>query len=157
MLAIGVAYAFEMSGHEPQKDTQMNLLDLLDSAGGTQSLGSLAGNLGLDTSKTNDLLGALTPALMGAMQKQTSSEGGLSSLINALQKGNHQQYLNNPDSLSAPETVADGNKILGHLLGSKDVSRNVAAQAAQSTGIDASLMGEDFGVDDALDLAKKFF
>ena len=174
----------------------MNLLDLLDSAGGTQSLGSLAGNLGLDTSKTNDLLGALTPALMGAMQKQTSSEGGLSSLINALQKGNHQQYLNNPDSLSAPETVADGNKILGHLLGSKDVSRNVAAQAAQSTGIDASLikqalpliaslvmgamskssdsgkslsgsgstgdllgslMGEDFGVDDVLDLAKKFF
>ena len=80
----------------------MNLLDLLDSAGGKQSLGSLAGNLGLDTSKTNDLLGALTPALMGAMQKQTSSEGGLSSFVNALQKGNHQQYLNNPDSLSAP-------------------------------------------------------
>ena len=88
----------------------------------------------------------------------------------------------------------DGNKILGHLLGSKDTSRNVAAQAADSTGIDVGLIkkaqpliaglamgamsknsdarnasadsiggllggliGDDFGVDDALNLAKKFF
>jgi hypothetical protein len=174
----------------------MNLLDLLDSAGGAQSLGKITSNLGLDESKTKNLMGALTPALMGAIQKQTRSEGGLSSFVNALQKGNHQQYLDNPATMTSPETVADGNNILGHLLGSKDVSRNVAAQAAQTTGIDASLikqalpliaglamgavskssdsgkalsnsgsagglldslMGEDFGVDDVLDLAKKFF
>jgi hypothetical protein len=174
----------------------MNLIDLLESVGGQQSLGNLAGSLGLDTSKANDLVGALTPALMGGLQKQNKSEDGLSSFINALQKGNHQQYVSNPDAMSSPETVADGNNILGHLLGSKDVSRNVAAQAAESTGIDASLikkalpliaslvmgamskssdqgkslsgsgsdsgllgglLGEDFGVDDMLDLAKKFF
>jgi hypothetical protein len=174
----------------------MNLLDLLDSAGGAQSLGKMTSNLGLDESKTKSLMDALTPALMGAFQKQAKSQDGLSSFVNALQKGNHQQYVDNPASMEAPETVADGNNILGHLLGSKDVSRNVAAQAAQSTGIDASLikqalpfiaslamgamskssdagkslsksdsggglldslMGEDFGVDDVLNLAKKFF
>lgn len=173
----------------------MNLLDLLDSAGGKQSLQSLAGNLGLDSSKTNDLISALAPALMGGLQKQTSSDDGLSKFKDALQNGKHQQYLDNPDAMSAAETVTDGNNILGHILGSKDASRNVAAQAAASTGIDASmiqqalpmiaslamgamskssdsgkslsgdsigdmfgnLMGEDFGVDDALNLAKKFF
>ena len=31
--------------------------------------------------------------------------------------------------------MADGNGILGHLFGSKDLSRAVAAQAAQATGI----------------------
>jgi hypothetical protein len=42
--------------------------------------------------------------------------------------------------MSAADSVTDGNKILGHLFGSKDVSRNVAAQAAESTGISASLI-----------------
>ena len=118
----------------------MNLLDLLDSAGGQQSLGNLAKNLGLDASKANDLVGALAPALMGSLQKQTSSQEGLESFRNALQNGKHQDYLSNPDSMTSPETVADGNNILGHIFGSKDVSRNVAAQAAKSTGIDSNLI-----------------
>jgi hypothetical protein len=118
----------------------MNLLDLIDSVGGQKSLGNLASNLGLDASKTNDLVGALAPALMGALKKQTSSQDGFTGLKNALQSGKHQAYLNNPESMSSPETVQDGNNILGHILGSKDVSRNVAAQAAQSTGIDSSLI-----------------
>ena len=112
----------------------------MDSVGGQQSLGSLASNLGLDASTTNNLVGALAPALMGALQKQTSSQDGLAGFKNALQNGKHQEYLSNPDSMSSPETVQDGNNILGHILGSKDVSRNVAAQAAESTGINSSLI-----------------
>lgn len=175
----------------------MNLMDLLDGAGGKQSLNSLAGSLGLDSSKTGSLVDALAPALMGALKKQTGSSDGLSSFKNALQNGQHQEVLKNPDLMSSVETLNDGNNILGHLLGSKDVSRNVAAQAAASTGIDASLVKKalpliaslamgalskdtnagnnlddslgdmlgglmggsdgDFGVDDVLNLAKKFF
>jgi hypothetical protein len=118
----------------------MNLLDLLDSVGGQKSLGSLASNLGLDASKTNDLIGALTPALIGGLKKQTSSQDGFAGFKNALQSGKHQAYVDNPASLSSPETVNDGNNILGHLLGGKDSSRNVAAQAAAITGIDVSLI-----------------
>ena len=118
----------------------MNLLDLLNSTGGQKSLGSLASSLGLDASTTNNLVGALAPALMGSLQKQTSSQDGLDGFKKALQNGKHQEYLNNPNSMSSPQTVQDGNNILGHILGSKDVSRNVAAQAAESTGIDSSLI-----------------
>lgn len=167
----------------------MSLLDLLNNAGGTKSLSSLAGNLGLDTSKTNGLVAALAPALLGALQNQTKSQDGLSKFKNALQGGKHQQYLSNPDLMSSNETRTDGNNILGHLLGSKDASRNVAAQAAEATGIDVSLIKQalpliaglamgavskssnagssltgsikdvlgDFGVDDVLDIAGKFF
>jgi hypothetical protein len=186
----------QSQGNSPSEDIQMNLLDLLDSVGGAKSLGKIASNLGLDASKASDLVGALAPALLGAAQKQTKSAGGLSSFTKALQNGKHQQYLSNPQSMSSPETVTDGNNILGHLFGSKDVSRNVAAQAAESTGIDVSLIkkalpliagltmgamgkssesgnstgnsvsdmlggllgGSDgVGIDDVLDLAKKFF
>lgn len=116
----------------------MNLMDLLDSAGGKQSLQRIAGQLGIDSARTGDLVSALAPALMGGLQKQTQTSDGFSSLKNALQKGNHQQYVNKPELMSSPETLEDGNNILGHLFGSKDVSRSVATQAAASTGIDTS-------------------
>ena len=118
----------------------MNLMDLLNNAGGNKSLESMAGSLGLDASKTGALVNALAPALMGSLQKQTQSGDGLSSLKNALQGGKHQEYLKNPDLMSSMEGLTDGNNILGHLFGSKEGSRNVAAQAAQTTGIDASLI-----------------
>jgi len=172
----------------------MNLLEMLESVGGTESLGSLAGSLGLDASKANDLVGAVAPALLGGLKKQATADGGLAGITKALQTGNHQRYVENPDLMASEETRMDGNKILGHLLGSKDTSRNVAAQAAESTGIDVGLIkkalpmiaglamgamsknsdagnasadsiggllggliGDDFGVDDVLNLAKKFF
>ena len=118
----------------------MNLMDLLESAGGQDSLGSLASGLGLDKAMTGALVGALAPALLGGLQKQAESEDGLASLGKALGSGNHQRYIDNPELISSDETRADGNNILGHLLGSKDVSRSVAAQAAQSTGLDALLI-----------------
>ncbi len=172
----------------------MNLMDLLDQSGGQKSLASLAGNLGLSGSDTGNLVSALAPALMKGMQKQTESSGGLAALQKALTGGGHQKYLDNPDLMSATEARTDGNNILGHLFGSKDVSRNVAAQAAEKTGIDASLIKKalpmiaglamgavgkksstessglpgllgglmgggdgDFGLDDVMSLAKKFF
>mgnify|MGYP000388817936 CR=1 FL=1 len=118
----------------------MDLLKLLESVGGKDSLGSLAGNLGLDSSKTSALVGALAPALMGALQKQTTSADGLAGLQNALKSGKHQQYLSKPELLSSVESVTDGNNILGHLLGGKTESRNVAAQAAETTGLDVNLI-----------------
>jgi hypothetical protein len=118
----------------------MDFLDLLKQSGGESSLGSLASGLGLDSSKADDLVGALGPALLQGFKKQVTPEGGLSALQSALQSGNHERYLDDASAMSAADTVTDGNKILGHLFGSKDVSRNVAAQAAESTGIDASLI-----------------
>jgi hypothetical protein len=118
----------------------MDLLELLKQSGGQSSLGGLASGLGLSSSKANDLVGALGPALLQGFKKQVEPKGGLSALQGALQGGNHERYLDDANLMSAADSVSDGNKILGHLFGSKDVSRNVAAKAAESTGIDASLI-----------------
>jgi hypothetical protein len=45
----------------------------------------------------------------------------------------------NPTSLADQSAVTDGNGILGHLLGSKDASREVASRAAQ-TGLSADVL-----------------
>ena len=60
--------------------------------------------------------------------------------MGALSKGSHQRYLDEPSLLSEAATTNDGNGILGHLLGSKDVSRQVATRASASTGIGAGVL-----------------
>ena len=55
--------------------------------------------------------------------------------VGALSGGQHQRYVDDVCTLEQADTVADGNGILGHIFGSKDVSRQVASQAASQTGI----------------------
>lgn len=60
--------------------------------------------------------------------------------MGALAQGSHQRFLDDPSTLTDESAVAEGNGILGHLLGSKDVSRQVAASAAEQTGIGSSVL-----------------
>ena len=118
----------------------MDLMDLLKATGGGDSIGQLAKSVGLGSSDTTNLVKALAPALMRGMQKNTADDNGLAGLRRALETGGHDRYIDKPELLASAETRNDGNNILGHIFGSKDVSRNVAAVAAKDTGIDASLI-----------------
>lgn len=118
----------------------MDFMDLLKGAGGSDSLGQLATTVGLGSQDTSKLVEALAPALMRGMQKNTADDSGLAGLRRALETGGHDRYIDRPELLGSEETRTDGNNILGHIFGSKDVSRNVAAAAAKDTGIDASLI-----------------
>ena len=75
------------------------------------------------------------PALAAGFQNNASSPQGLEGLLGALSGGQHQRYVDDVGTLEQADTVADGNGILGHIFGSKDVSRQVASQAASQTGI----------------------
>lgn len=118
----------------------MNLMDLLQQAGARGSVDELAGSVGIPAAKVQDLIGALSPALVGGLKKQARSSGGLEALGKALTTGGHQRYVERPDLMAKAATRDDGNKILGHLFGSKDVSRQVAARAAEQTGLDSGLI-----------------
>lgn len=118
----------------------MNLMDLLEESGGAGSVEALANQLGIGGRETGSLIESLAPALMRGMQKQMDNPATAAGLTNALSGGQHQRYLDDPNLVASGETVMDGNKILGHLFGSKDVSRNVAAQAAERSGLESSLV-----------------
>jgi hypothetical protein len=113
----------------------MNLLDLLQSSGGENSVGALASKLGLNETEAKSVVGALSPTLIKGIQEQALKSNGLEKLAGALKNGSHKRYIDEPDLIHSDETREDGNKILGHLLGSKAVSRKVAAQASRETGI----------------------
>lgn len=118
----------------------MDLLQQLlkDAGGGATS--QIAKQFGLDDSQAGNILGQLVPALTAGLKKNTGSTGGVEGLAKALQKGGHQRYIDEPETLGDSGAVNDGNNILGHLLGSKDVSRQVAAAASSNTGIDAGIV-----------------
>ncbi len=113
----------------------MDLMQLILEAQGGGAAQQLGRQFGLDQRQTQSALGALLPALAGAVKHNTQREGGLDSLIGALTQGQHARYLDRPETLADPRTVDDGNGILGHLLGSKEVSRAVASRASAQTGI----------------------
>lgn len=118
----------------------MGLLDQILSAQGGAQLQQLAGRFGLSEQQTRNAMAQLLPALSQGLRKNMASPDGLESLLGALQRGNHQRYLDNPQVLDRPESIAEGNNILGHILGSKEVSRQAAARASERTGLDSGIL-----------------
>ena len=106
----------------------MQLTDMLAQMGGLQSV---ARQLGVSEDQVAQGAEALLPAIVGGFQKQAQGQaaglGGLGGLL--------EQVLS-PQATD----VGPGNEVLGQIFGSKDVSRTVAQQAAQQTGLDASLL-----------------
>lgn len=118
----------------------MNLLETILQAQGGGAVRGLAQNLGLDESQATSAIQKLLPALSAGLKRNVASPGGLEGLLGALQNGSHNQYLEQPERLGRPETINEGNSILGHVLGSKDVSRKVAGTAADQTGLPVDLL-----------------
>ena len=117
----------------------MNILDAILGAQGntTQQLGR---QFGLDESQVSSALSALVPAVAAGFQQNMSSPQGLDGLLSALGGGQHQRYVDDLNTLESPDTVADGNGILGHIFGGKEMSRTVASNASAQTGISEGVL-----------------
>lgn len=118
----------------------INLLDMIMSAQGGNTAQQVGAQLGLNQQQSQSAIAALLPAISSALKQNTANPQGLAGLLGALQGGNHDQYLEKPETLGQAESITDGNAILGHLFGSKDVSRAVAGRASEQTGIGADVL-----------------
>ena len=118
----------------------MNLLNLLLDSQNSPAIKQLAATFGLSEDAAKSAVSEMVPALSRGLQKNASTSQGLEALTGALSKGNHQRYVDQPESLTNNEAVTDGNAILGHIFGSKDVSRQVASHAASATGLDSGIL-----------------
>lgn len=116
----------------------MNILETILNNGTVVQ--EMAKNFNLDQNSAQSAIKHMLPALTRGVQQNVQKDGGLEGLLGALASGNHNQYLDKPELLGESTTIKDGNAILGHVLGSKDVSRNVAGHAAKETGLDFGLL-----------------
>ncbi len=97
---------------------------ILGSSG--MDMGSLGARFGLSPEQTKSAMGSLMPAINGGFQ-QRAEAGSLAPVENAAAGIDH------PDA-------AAGNDILGHIFGSKDVSRQVADHAAGQSGVSSQVL-----------------
>jgi hypothetical protein len=114
----------------------MQLLDLVNAAGG---INAIASQVGLSEGQARAGVEALLPAVLGGFKQQVSGGGGLAGLTSLLQGAGGASLLENVVGPSATNVQA-GNDLLGQLFGSKDVSRSVADQAAQRSGLSADTL-----------------
>ena len=116
----------------------MTLMDMISGMAGGQ-MQQAGSQYGLSPQQSQHAVGALLPAISSAMKRNMGTPGGMAGLLNALNNGNHDRYLEDANALSQ-NAQTDGNAILGHLFGSKDVSRAVAGRAAEQTGIGTDVL-----------------
>jgi hypothetical protein len=116
------------------------LIELLMNANGGNAMNQMAAQFGLSPEQVQAATEALLPAFSMGLQRNTADPMGMGSFLSALASGGHAKYFDNVANAFNPAGQQDGNAILGHLFGSKDVSRAVAAQAAQATGIGQDIL-----------------
>ncbi|QKV19262.1 DUF937 domain-containing protein [Oricola thermophila] len=111
------------------------LFDMFTNAQNGEAIAEMARRFGLSQKQAEEAIAALLPAFSTGLKRNASDPTGIASFLQALAGGNHARYFEDMGKAFAPEGVEEGNGILGHLFGSREVSRAVAAQAAQATGI----------------------
>ena len=118
----------------------MDLLQSVLNAQNGEAVSALGRNFGLNQDQTVAAVQQLVPALAAGLSRNSAQPAGLDGLLAALAGGSHERYIDNPSTLSDAASVQDGNGILGHILGSKEVSREVAARASARTGIGSDVL-----------------
>ncbi len=116
------------------------LYDMLTSAQNGQAVEQMARQFGLSQQQAQEAMAALLPAFSEGLKRNASDPQGVGSFLSALSTGQHARYFEDMQQAFQPAGINEGNGILGHLFGSKDVSRAVAQQAASATGIGQEIM-----------------
>lgn len=115
-----------------------SLFDRLAQNGG--GVDALARQFGLSQQQAQAAVEALMPAFSQGLKRNTADPYGLGAFMTAMASGQHAKYFENPAAAFSQAGVEEGNGILGHLFGSKDLSRAVAAQAAQASGVSQAVL-----------------
>jgi hypothetical protein len=119
---------------------KMDILSTILSAGGGNLVRQVAGQFGTDEAQTGSALSQLVRVLGQGVAQNAATPSGLESLTRALSSGGHGRYLDSLSSLTDPAARTDGNGILGHILGSPDVSRALAGRVANQSGMSQDMI-----------------
>ncbi|MBC2802429.1 DUF937 domain-containing protein [Rhizobium leguminosarum bv. viciae] len=111
------------------------LFDMMMQAQNGAAMEAIARQFNLAQEQATKAMAALMPAFSAGLKRSTSNPYDFVGLMQAVSSGNYVRYFEDMSRAFTPEGISDGNNILAQLFGSKEVSRAVAAQAAQMTGI----------------------
>ena len=118
----------------------MGVFDQMLGGQSSAAVEQVARQFGLNPADARKAIDGLMPVVTRGLQQNATQPKGADELFEALRKGSHGRYLDDMSSLGQNDNVKEGNDILGHVFGSKDVSRGVAREVASSTGISSAIL-----------------
>ncbi len=113
----------------------LSLYEMMMQAQNGNAVEAMARQFGLAQEQAARAVAALMPAFSEGFKRNAANPYDLAAFMKALTTGEHAKYFEDIGKAFTPQGMAEGNGILNHLFGSKEVSRAIAAQAAQMTGI----------------------
>ncbi|KPF43665.1 DUF937 domain-containing protein [Rhizobium sp. AAP43] len=116
------------------------LFDMMLQAQNGKAMDAMARQFGLAQEQTAKAIAALTPAFASGFKRNAANPYDFSTLLQAMSSANYARYFEDMSAAFTPQGVADGNQVLQQIFGSKEVSRAIAAQAAQLTGIGQDIL-----------------
>jgi hypothetical protein len=111
------------------------LFDMMMQAQNGAATEAMAKQFNLAQEQATKAIAALMPAFSSGFKRSAADPYNFMGVMQDISSGNYAKYFEDMTKAFTPEGIADGNAVLGRLFGSKDVSRAIAAQAAQITGI----------------------
>ncbi|KRB49835.1 hypothetical protein ASE04_14610 [Rhizobium sp. Root708] len=111
------------------------LFDMMMQAQNGAAMDAVSKQFNLAQEQATKAMAALMPAFSAGLKRNSNNPYDFMGLMQSVGSGNYAKYFEDMSKAFTPQGISDGNNILAQLFGSKEVSRAVAAQAAQMTGI----------------------
>ena len=93
----------------------MDLTNILGALTGNDAISTIAEKFNIDSKQVSSVINNALPSILGAMQKNASSEGGAAALAKAL--SDHAANAGNIINNLKGADLTDGAKILNHIFG----------------------------------------
>ncbi len=117
-----------------------NLFDTLMNAQNGQAVTMMARQFGLSEQQAEQAIEALMPAFSTGLKRKAADPTGMGAILASMMAGGQTGAYEDMSGAFGKQGTEFGNAILGQLFGSKDVSRAVAAQASQASGVGADIL-----------------
>lgn len=111
------------------------LFDMMMQAQNGAATEAMAKQFNLAQEQATKAMAALMPAFSTGFKRSATDPYNFMGVMQDITSGSYAKYFEDMSKAFTPEGITDGNNVLARLFGSKDVSRAIAAQAAQMTGI----------------------
>ena len=118
----------------------MDLMDVMRQAQGGNAIANLARTYGAQPAQVEAVMERIVPLLAQRIERNTLSRGGLADTVEIIGHRGYQAVLDTPAAFANPDVRMAGNDLLEQILGGKDASRKLAAQAAFGSGISESII-----------------
>lgn len=113
-----------------------NILDLLKGGFGDDVVSNIAAQTGTSKQETSAVVMSALPVLLGALQGNANSNQGAQGILGAINTKHDGSILDNLSAALGPKAEADGNGILGHILGGKQSA--LTNSLSQKTGVSSA-------------------